>query len=103
MRDEYPMYREFKKEHSALFEKVEALGEYIHQEGGPLDDKTRCLIKVGISAAGHHQNALATHVKRAREAGATEEEILHALFLVIPTCGSPTFMEAFRVYKEKAG
>ena len=101
MRDEYPVYREFKKEHADLFEKIEALGEYIHQEGGPLDDKTRSLVKVGISAASHHQNALATHIMRAREAGASEEEILHALFLVIPTCGSPTFMEAFRIYKDK--
>jgi alkylhydroperoxidase/carboxymuconolactone decarboxylase family protein YurZ len=38
-------------------------------------------------------------VWRAREAGASEDDILHALFLVIPTCGFPTFMEAYRVYK----
>jgi 4-carboxymuconolactone decarboxylase len=101
MKDYYPMFAEFKTEHPDIFEKYEALGEYIHQNGGPLDEKTRWLVKVGISAASHHQNALGTHIARARDAGATEEDILQSLFLVIPTCGFPTFMEAFRVYKGK--
>jgi 4-carboxymuconolactone decarboxylase len=101
MKDHYPLFAEFKAEHPDILERVEALGEYVHQQGGPLDEKTRCLIKVGIAAAHHRQNALGTHVAKAREAGATEEEIRHALFLVIPTCGFPHFMEAYRVYKAK--
>ena len=99
MKDYYPLFAEFMTEHPDVFERVENLGEYIHQHGGPLDEKTRWLIKVGIAAAHHRQNALGTHIAKAREAGATEEEILHALFLVIPTCGFPHFMEAYRVYK----
>ncbi len=101
MKDHYPLFAEFKTEHPEIFEKNEALGEFIHQQGGPLEDKTRWLVKLGISAATRHQNAVGTHVARARDAGATEEEILHALLLVIPTCGFPTFMEAYRVYKDK--
>jgi 4-carboxymuconolactone decarboxylase len=99
MKDQYPLFAELKAEHPDLLERVEALGEYVHQQGGPLDEKTRWLIKVGIAAAHHRQNALGTHVAKAREAGATEKEILHALFLMIPTCGFPHFMEAYRVYK----
>lgn len=99
MKYQYPLYAEFMKEHPGLLERVEALGEYVHQQGGPLDEKSRCLIKVGIAAADHRQNALGTQVTKAREAGASEEEIRHALFLVIPTCGFPHFMEAWRVYK----
>ena len=101
MKDYYPLFAEFKAEFPEIAGRNEALGEYIHQNGGPLEDKTRWLIKLGISAATHHQNAVGTHAAKAREAGASEEEILHALFLVIPTCGFPTFMEAYRVYKEK--
>ena len=101
MKEYYPLYAEFKAEHPEICEKNEALGEYIHQQGGPLDDKARWLIKLGISAATHHQNAVGTHIARARDAGASEEEILHTLFLVIPTCGFPTFMESYRVYKDK--
>ncbi|MCL5735631.1 MAG: carboxymuconolactone decarboxylase family protein [Actinobacteria bacterium] len=101
MKDQYALFAEFKSQFPEIHEKNEALGEYIHQHGGPLDEKTRWLVKVGISAASHHQNAVSTHVAKAREAGASEEEILHALFLVIPTCGFPTFMEAYRIYKDK--
>ncbi len=101
MKEYYPLFADFMREHGDIFEKNETFGEYIHKNAGPLDDKTRWLVKVGISAASRHQNALGTHISRARDAGATEEEIFHTLALVIPTCGFPTFMEAFRVYKEK--
>jgi 4-carboxymuconolactone decarboxylase len=99
MKDVHKPFADFKNDYPELYEKNEALGVYVHEHGGPLDDKTRWLIKLGISAASHHQTSVATHVVRAREAGANEEEILHALFLVIPTCGFPTFMEAYRAYK----
>ncbi|MFH0916953.1 MAG: carboxymuconolactone decarboxylase family protein [bacterium] len=101
MKDVHGIYTEFRAEFPEIIEKNEALGEFIHEHGGPLDDKTRSLIKLGISAASHHQSAVSTHVVRAREAGATEAEILHALLLVIPTCGFPTFMESYREYKGK--
>lgn len=98
MEDRYPVFVQFKSQYPEIYEKTEALGEFIHQQGGPLPDKTRWLIKLGISAATRHQNAVGTHIARAREAGASEEEIMHALLLVIPTCGFPTFTEAYRVY-----
>jgi 4-carboxymuconolactone decarboxylase len=101
MKEFYPLFAEFNREFPEIAEKNEALGEYVHQNGGPLEDKTRWLVKLGISAATHHQNAVGTHIAKARDAGASDEEIMHALLLVIPTCGFPTFMEAYRVYKEK--
>ena len=42
-----------------------------------------------------HASDLERYCEKAREAGAAEEEIMHALLLVIPTCGFPTFMEAY--------
>jgi AhpD family alkylhydroperoxidase len=101
MKEVHQYYADFKNRFPELVEKNEALGVYVHEQGGPLDEKTRWLIKIGISAASHHQRAVVTHARKAREAGATEEEILHALLLVIPTCGFPTFMEAYRMYKEQ--
>jgi 4-carboxymuconolactone decarboxylase len=91
-------YAQFKARFPQILEKNEELGTFIHEHGGPLDDKTRWLIKLGISAASRHQTGVATHTKRAAEAGATEEEIVHALLLVISTCGFPTFMEAYNQY-----
>ena len=99
MRDVHELYTEFKSEFPEINEKNEALSHFIHQHGGPLDEKTRWLIKLGISAATRRQRALLTHIERAREVGATDREIVHAMLLVIPTCGFPTFMEAYSVHK----
>ena len=100
MQDIPKPYAQFKARFPEILQRNEELGQFIHEQGGPLDDKTRWLIKLGISAASRHQTGVATHAKRAREAGATEEEINHALLLVIPTCGFPTFMEAYNQVKE---
>ena len=99
MKDLHGPYADFRAEFPEILEKNEALGQFVHEHGGPLDEKTRWLIKLGISAASHHRSAVSTHVARAREAGATEAEVQHALLLVIPTCGFPTFMEAYKEYK----
>ena len=60
----------------------------------------RWLIKAAVSGASGHRIALETHIAKAREAGATEEEIVHALLLLIQTTGFPTFMEAYLTYKK---
>jgi alkylhydroperoxidase/carboxymuconolactone decarboxylase family protein YurZ len=99
MEDVHEILTVFKAEYPALYEKIEASGHALHVEGGPLDERTRSLLKVVISAACHHQRALETHLVGAREAGVTEAEIVHGLLLVISTCGFPTFMEAYSTYK----
>jgi AhpD family alkylhydroperoxidase len=101
MKDVPEVYAGFGDKFPEILEKNEELGQLIHDQGGPLEDKTRWLVKLGISAASRHQTAVSTHVARARAAGASEEEILHALLLVIPSCGFPIFMEAYREYQRK--
>lgn len=99
MRDVHKIFTTFKKDFPDICKKHEALGKDIHEKSGPLPEKTRWLIKVAISGASGHALALETHIVRAREAGATEDEIKHTLLLLIQTTGFPTFMEAYTVYK----
>ena len=100
MDDIHGSFKKFKQEFPAVYEAHEALGKLIHEKSGPLPEKTRWLIKVAISSASNHKLALETHIARAKEAGATNEEITHALLLIIQTAGFPTFMEAYKVFKE---
>ena len=95
------LYAEFRARFPEIIEKNEELGRLVHEQGGPLDDKIRSLVKIGIAAASLNLTSVNTQVARAREAGASEEEIMHALLLVIPTCGFPTFMQAYREYKDE--
>jgi AhpD family alkylhydroperoxidase len=101
MKDLHGIYTQFKKEFPRVNEGNEALGKEIHEKSGPLPEKVRWLIKVAISGASHHPIALETHIAKALEVGVTEEEIKHALLLLIPTAGFPTFMEAYSVLLEK--
>ena len=100
MKDLHKIYTAFKKDFSAVNAAYEELGEKIHKESGPLPEKLRWLIKTAISGASGHHLALETHIKKAREAGAKEAEIKHALLLLIQTVGFPAFMEAYSTFKK---
>jgi AhpD family alkylhydroperoxidase len=99
MKDMHEAFTMFKKEFPTIHEAHEALGKEINEKAGPLPEKCRWLIKVAVSAASGHSLALETHIAKAREAGATDAEIKHALLLIIQTAGYPTFMEAYSVFK----
>ena len=99
MKDLHQILTIFKKEFPKVWAQHEALGKEIHESGGPLPEKMRWLIKVAISAASQHKLSLETHVTKAREAGATEDEIKHTLLLVMQTTGFPMFMESYSMFK----
>ena len=67
---------------------------------GPLTPKIRELIKIGIEVARRRQGGLIAHIKRARRAGATAQEIHHAIALAIPLIGLPDVLDAFLIAKK---
>ncbi len=99
MEDIHKIFSKFKEEFPEIHAKQEALGKEVHEKGGPLDGKSRWLIKIAISAACNHKRALETHIRKARAAGINEDEIKHALLLLIPTAGFPAFMKSYAVLK----
>ena len=103
MEDIHEVFAIFKKEHSDLYRKYEEFGKEVHLNGGPLSEKVRSLLKIVISGASGHHRALETHLAKARAAGAADDEIVHALLLLIPTCGFPVFMESYSVFKGQGG
>ncbi len=99
MEDFHDIFTQFKKDFPKVHEMQEDLGREIHENSGPLDEKTRWMIKIAISGSCNHKRALDTHIGKAKEAGVTEAEIKQSLLLLIPTAGFPTFMKAYSVYK----
>ena len=86
-------YKRFKKSHVQVWQAYDQLGAAASQ-AGPLDEKTRELIKMSMAAATRSESALHSHVHRALDAGATAEEIEHALVLGVTTLGFPAMMTA---------
>jgi 4-carboxymuconolactone decarboxylase len=99
MRDVHDTYTMFKAEFPELSARINETNHAIHVDGGPLDEKTRALIKLAAAGAAGHHTALETHLVAAREAGLTDAEILHALLMLVSTCGFPTFMESYSTFK----
>ncbi len=81
--------RRFKKYFNAL----NALGKAA-RAAGPLDEKTSQLIQLAGAATVRSEGAVHSHARRALEAGATAEELRHALLLLTSTIGFPAVSAA---------
>jgi AhpD family alkylhydroperoxidase len=101
MKERQKNYKYFKEKHREVFEAYENFGHLIHEKGGPLDEKTRWLIKIAISAASQYDYALQTHIEKALTAGCTREEIEHAILLVAPSAGFPKTMSALMIFRDQ--
>ena len=86
-------YRWFRDRFPEVAEGYDALGGSAHG-AGPLDARTRALLKVVISGAARLEGGLHAHVRKALDAGISEDEIYHALLLLMPTVGFPGAMAA---------
>jgi 4-carboxymuconolactone decarboxylase len=86
-------YRRLRERNRAYLAAVETLGRVV-KEAGPLDEKTAQLIQIAAAAAIRSEGSVHSHVRRALDAGATEEEIRHALILLTSTIGFPTVAAA---------
>ncbi|HBW35609.1 carboxymuconolactone decarboxylase family protein [Desulfosporosinus sp. BICA1-9] len=82
----------FTEHHESIYKAYETYGRLIHEEGGPLDEKTCWLIKVALSTECQYPRALRTHIYKALSSGCTKEEIEHAILLVAPSAGFPRTM-----------
>lgn len=85
----YPKWYSFiKGKHGDFLEALERLGETL-RTAGPLDAKTSHLIQLGAAAAIRSEGSVHSHVRRAMQAGASPEEIVHAVVLLTSTIGFP--------------
>lgn len=100
-RDKVENFMYFKAIHTDVYKAYEEFGRTVHEKGGPVDEKTRWLIKVAVSAVEQYPYALRTHIHNALSAGCTRTEIEHAILLIAPTCGFPKAMEAIMILRDE--
>ena len=83
----------FQKQHPAVYQAYDALGAAT-ASAGPLEGKTRALVKLAIAIGGQMEGAVHSHTRRALEAGCSPAEIRHVVLLATTTLGFPTMMKA---------
>jgi alkylhydroperoxidase/carboxymuconolactone decarboxylase family protein YurZ len=80
----------FTKSRPKVAEAYRSLGDAVSE--GPLDAKTRALVKLGMAIGAHSEGAAHSQTRKALEAGATADEIRHAVLQATTTLGFPTMM-----------
>lgn len=88
-----PRFVQFSQDFPEFMAAYHALGSAAH-ESGPLDVKTRVLIKLAIAAGARLEGAVHSHARRALREGCTPEEIRHTVLLSATTIGFPPMMAA---------
>jgi AhpD family alkylhydroperoxidase len=86
-------YTRFKEDYPDVANSYESMGDAVHKSG-PLDDKTRALIKLAISTGARLEGAVHSHTRKAVQSGATKEEMHQVALLSLPTIGLPSMMAA---------
>lgn len=70
---------------------------------GPLDNKTRELIKLGISIAAGLEGGTHSHARKALKAGASPEELRHTVLQALTTIGFPSMMKGMAWVEDVLG
>ena len=85
---------QFRKRYADVWKAFDELGQRCHQ-AGPLDEKTRRLIKVALSIGAGLEGATHSAVRNAVTSGVTAEELNQVAVLAVTTLGLPAAIRGF--------
>jgi AhpD family alkylhydroperoxidase len=86
-------FASLQKRFSEVIAASEQLGKTA-KKAGPLDEKTAHLVQLAAAAAIRSHGAVHSHARRALQAGASPEELYHAIIVLISTVGLPVVAAA---------
>jgi alkylhydroperoxidase/carboxymuconolactone decarboxylase family protein YurZ len=86
-------YKRFKDEFPQVEKEYDRLAKKCHTSG-PLNERSRRLIKLGIAIGSNSEGAIKSHTRRALAIGVTPKEIRHAVLLGLTTIGFPKMIAA---------
>lgn len=87
-------YESFLRRYPALGEGWDAIRR-AEEASGPLDRKSRRLVKLGVAIGAHREGAVHSAVRKARDAGASTGEIFQVVALAASTIGLPSAVAAY--------
>ena len=93
------VYMDFIRRYPDIGKAYAALANSCHKSG-PLDKKTRRLIKLGIAIGINSEGSVRSHVRRALEEGISSEEVRHVVLLAFTTVGFPIMIAANKWVEE---
>jgi 4-carboxymuconolactone decarboxylase len=89
------IYKEFQQQFPEAARAYDDLAAKCHK-WGPLDEKTRRFIKLGVAIGLSSEGGVRSHARRALEEGITADELRHTVLLAFTTTGFPTMIAAMK-------
>ena len=86
-------YRKFQKQYPEVWQAYNALGLAAHA-AGPLDARTRELVKLALAVGVGSEGAVHAHVRKSLALDISPDEIRQVVMLALPTVGFPRMMAA---------
>ncbi len=68
---------------------------------GFLNEREVALVKLALSVGAGLEGAVASHTRKAREAGVEEASLEQVALLSIPTCGFPNMMKCWKAIRNQ--
>jgi 4-carboxymuconolactone decarboxylase len=93
------IYKDFIKQYPEINKSYDSLANACHK-AGPLDKRTRRLVKLGIAIGMNSEGAVRSHARRALEEGIAPEEVRHCVLLAFTTTGFPNMISAYSWVEE---
>lgn len=94
--------RNFARRHKAVWQAYETLGAAAAM-AGPLDARTRRLVKLALAIGAQAQGAAKSHARRAKADGLSQAEMHHVAALAVTTLGLPAAVRAMAWMDEASG
>jgi 4-carboxymuconolactone decarboxylase len=89
------IYKEFQRQFPEIAKAYDELALKCHG-WGPLNEKARRLIKLGIAIGLNSEGGVRSHARQALAEGVTTNELRHAVLLAFTTVGFPTMIAAMK-------
>ena len=86
-----PSVEKFEHSYPAVWAAFMQLGDQCHK-AGPLDEKTRRLVKIALAIGAGLEGGTHSAVRNAKAGGVTDDEMRHVAVLSISTLGFPAAM-----------
>jgi alkylhydroperoxidase/carboxymuconolactone decarboxylase family protein YurZ len=103
MREKLPEhFMRFKGAHPEIYEAFEELGRRLH-ESGPLSERERRLVKLGIAIGLGMEGGVHSAVRFALSGGCSGDDVRHVVRLAITTIGWPRAQAAMSWVEDLAG
>jgi 4-carboxymuconolactone decarboxylase len=95
--DSMPMpdiFKQFVEDYPELLKVHKQLGA-LCAEAGPLDEKTKQLVQLGIAVGAQSKGGVRSHARQAKDVGASDKEIFHAVIVSTSSVGFPAMIAAY--------